>query len=44
MESMLTFIDGKPYRVWANSADEALEKARVLAAREAAEQKAEENK
>lgn len=44
MESMLTFIDGKPYRVLANSADEALEKARVLAAREAAEQKAKENK
>lgn len=44
MESMLTFIDGKPYRVLANSADEALDKARVLAAREAAEQKAKENK
>lgn len=41
---MLTYIDGKPYRVLANSADEALEKARVLAARDAAKQQAKEDK
>lgn len=43
MEHMLTFIDGKPYTVLANDANEALEKARVLADREAAEQKTKED-
>lgn len=44
MERMLTYIDGKPYKVLANSANEAIEKARVLAAREAAEQATKEAK